>query len=521
MTRTALRGASLVACIAICDVCSADDLARAAALKTIGTHASECRATATYRAKLLDCMRPAGGTPRDSRYCAFQIRSNEAPGKSEQTIRAGIAAYEPDPDANALLEQVVGGLAMPALSGTLENFLPGVQPELLQSLNNLADPQTLGVSANGTLAWLRFRVSGFAAPEPELSPALRQVLEARGQVESFGTQERSLDVGDDYYVTGEVTVLGPWFGRDFSAHSVAQTRLARTLWAGVDVAVTDDLPIQSLIDAEKALLIDSAADVSQADLVRQLNALACSAERTVHMLNEAQARQANAHISQFWRLVHNQPQLTISGRWLHRNEIVGADSRSVRVRLSTGLFNNVTWMKLTRRCDRHLGGNACPKQFEQMIDHPLFGWGLGATGYYEWGTLADVTLDLPSLPIGTTIPALPLPVTITPGPAGTDRYELTGGDYSTYGWSVGATLKAPELNEEKNKRTSVRIDGGYDYYRYRNHPVRTDHSAARITLTIRRGQFSFPLHIMYRAETEFEARVNDKVAFGIGSSYGW
>lgn len=62
----------------------------------------------------------------------------------------------------------------------------------------------------------------------------------------------------------------------------------------------------------------------------------------------------------------------------------------------------------------------------------------------------------------------------------------------------------------------MRIDGGVDYYRYQRDPVRIDHNVARVTLTYRRGSFSFPFHLMYRTESEFDADLGDDVVVGLG-----
>ena len=54
-------------------------------------------------------------------------------------------------------------------------------------------------------------------------------------------------------------------------------------------------------------------------------------------------------------------------------------------------------------------------------------------------------------------------------------------------------------------------DCGYD-----RDLLRVDHDVSRITLTYRRGRFSFPFHLMYRSETEFEADLGEDLVLGIG-----
>ena len=65
--------------------------------------------------------------------------------------------------------------------------------------------------------------------------------------------------------------------------------------------------------------------------------------------------------------------------------------------------------------------------------------------------------------------------------------------------------------------TSVRADGGVDYYRYDRDSVRIDHAVTRVTLTFRRGDYSFPLHLMYRTKTELDANVGDDLVLGVGT----
>lgn len=430
-----------------------------------------------------------------------------------------LAAYEPLGSATGnlvnqqgnLLREVVTDGVLPALGGTIDDFSNTLLPALLESNDALAEPQTLGLSVNlPRLFGLKVRIGAFSNPDAELSPALEAVLIERGQLEAFRGQERSLDLGDDYLLKLDAALSNSWFGRDPRDHAALLSRLARTTIAGTDTAGSDFVS-QRFQQAALELLQKQKPDEAA------INAGACALYQYRLHVQEERMRQVEAYLGDYWRLVHNQPQISLGYRRFHRDGIVGADSESLRIKLSTGLFNNINFLRWGKACSRDLGGDVCPAGYQKMQESWLLRHGLGASAYFETGRIADVRVQLPSLVADSTVltdPLLP-PLVQDLLVSDDDVFELSGGDYHRFGWSVGAMLMQMQGGPSAHK-SSMRIDGGVDYYRYERDPVRIDHNVARLTLTYRRGSFSFPLHLMYRTESEFNADLGDDLVVGLG-----
>lgn len=431
-----------------------------------------------------------------------------------------LAAYEPDGKATrslvdehlGLLKEVVTDGVLPTLSGTVDDFSNTLLPGLLETSDTLADPQTLGMAFNlPRIFGVKLRVGAFSNPDAEISPALEAVLRERDQLEAFRDDERELDIGDDYFLHADATLLNSWFGRDQSDHAPLLSRLARSAIAGVDRA-GGDFVSQQFLNAATELLQKQKPDEAA------INAGACALHQYAEHLQAERRRHVDAYLGDYWRLVHNQPQLSLSYRRYHRDGIVGADSESLRLKLSSGLLNNVNFLRWGKACSGELGGDHCPGSYQKMQQGRFLRHGLGVSAYFEAGRLADVRVQLPGQVANAaqalTSPLLP-PLVQDLLVADDDVFELDGGDYRRFGWSVGAILMQMPGTKTEHK-ASMRVDAGVDYYRYKRDPVRVDHRVGRVTLTYRRGSFSFPLHLMYRTESEFDADLGDDVVLGFG-----
>ncbi len=410
------------------------------------------------------------------------------------------------------VRQLVGAVAadspIPALNGTLDSFLPTLLPTLLQPFGDLEEPQTAGFSMTlPRFLWMQARVGGFVNPVPKINAALEGALRSRGQLE-LGPRATELDPGDDYYVTADITFLGSWFGREYSDHRNALSRLSRTAIVGRDVG---DQSFDSAVYRNVGVTL---GEDGYSDSESQ-KAAACAADIYNRIATKEQVRFDAVDVNEFWRFVNNQPQLIFSYRRLHRDEVVGADATTYRVRLTSGLLNNVTSLILLPGCKRGLGGDGCPKLYQNLRRWPTMTHGLGMSAYYEWGNLADIRVPLPLLP-ADGVPGLPLPLPGLPVALDGNDFFVSGGDFRRFGWTIGGSLQDPKLGENP---TSIRLDGGVDYYRYDNDPARLDHHVARVTLTYRRGRFSIPLHLMYRTKTEFEADLGNDVVLGLGTQF--
>ncbi len=428
-----------------------------------------------------------------------------------------LAAYEPGGSGTdglvsrqlGLLREIVTDGVLPTLSGTVDDFSNTLLPSLLETSDSLAEPQTLGMAVNlPRLFGLKMRLGAFSNPAAEINPALETALIKRGQLEAFRSAENRLDVGDDYFVQVDATLVNSWFGRDQSDHAALLSRLARSAIAGSDLASGDYISQRFQRAAIELLQKQKPDEVA-------INAGACALHQYGEHLKSERMNQVNAYLGEYWRLVHNQPQLTLSYRELNRDGIVGANSESLRIKLSSGIFNNINFLRWTGACSTALGGDHCPAIYRKIQERNWFlRHGVGASVYFEMGRIADLRVQLPSLtePVAEQI----LPPLVQDQLVSDDNvFQLEGGDYRRAGWSVGGMLLQMSGDEAKHK-SSMRIDAGVDYYRYDRDSLRFDHNVGRVTLTYRRGSFSFPLHIMYRTESEFNADLGDDVVIGLG-----
>lgn len=406
--------------------------------------------------------------------------------------------------AEAALNGVATGLGIPAVSGVVEDF-QALAVDSLLNLETLEEPQTLGVRVPlPRLFWLQPRLTTYATPLPELNPLLEKRLVEDGRAQLLSDSEDDLSPGDDYFYALDVSLLGPWFGRELSDnHRVRQNLLS---------SVTQSENSQLMLAAVKRLKLRDERD--RKALAYAVADLADFEQRVWHRIS-------GAGLNDFWKLIHNQPQLDLQVKRLKRDDLVGAEASSWRVSFSTGLAN-LTWLRLFGDCNAELNNVACPGVYREWINSWVLRHGVGLSAYYEQGDIADLSVQLPPLAAGAVglvlqdlLPGEALGLGIDPDDP--NRFVIDGGRYQRFGIGLGATLTDPKPALATS--TSLRLDLGADYYRYDRSPVRLDHEVMRMTLTWRRGAISIPLNLMYRSESEFEANLDDKVAVGLGVSY--
>ncbi len=402
------------------------------------------------------------------------------------------------------LNEVATGLGMPATSGVLDDLQETALDSLIQ-LEDLEEPQTLGYRIGiNRLGIVQPRLAVYATPQPELNPLLEKRLVAEGRANYLSSTEDGLELDDDYFVALDIGLLGPWFGRDLADHRLSRQALAETV-----------------IGDESMDYYRGAVAQLQLDDVLDRKALAYAAATLADFDGKVWNQIKESRLNQFWKLLHNQPQLTLRAKRLKRDDVVGADASSYRLWFGSGLAN-LTWLKLFSTCNHELANVDCPDAYQKWIDSWVLKHGVGVSAYYEWGDIADLSVELPPLPAGAD--GLPIADLLPDDLLGLgidvnnpDRFVIDGGRYRRYGWAIGATITDPEIGRKNS--SSLRADLAADYYRYHRDPVRLDHDVLRFTLTWRRGALSLPLHLMYRTETEFEANVDDKLAVGLGISY--
>lgn len=404
------------------------------------------------------------------------------------------------------VNEVVSTSPLPVLSGVANDFTNTLVPTLLEASAGLNEPQTLGLSVVlPRFLGLRVKLGGYSNPDAELNPLLEQTLSERRQLAEFREEEARLDLGDDYYLSAEVSVLGRWLGRDQTDQGEDLSALA---WQLITNAPAGQDALSRRFQ-EAATKIVMGVPFTESDIA----AVDCAVYQYRKESQQEQVRIAQSGLNDFWRLVHNQPQLILGYRRLHRDDVVGADSRTYKIKFSSGLFNNVNFLRWTSRCDSRLGGKECPQAMQDMQQSWAMRHGLGAALYYEASELANLTVELPELASAGSALTPPL---LQQQLVGDDNvFRLDGGNYRRFGWSLGAELIQMPSSDRENK-SSLRLDAGMDYYRYDRDLLRVDHDVSRITLTYRRGLFSFPFHLMYRSEAEFEADLGDDLVVGIG-----
>lgn len=407
-------------------------------------------------------------------------------------------------DVKQALDNVATGLGLPGLGGVVENFQETALDSLLH-LEDLEEPQTLGYRIPlPRVWWFQPRLTSYATPLPEINPLLKKRLAAEGRAELLASSEDGLEFGDDYFVAVDVSLLGPFFGRDLNDSIEPRQNLLRS--------VTRSGSEQNYRDAARYLDLNTELD---------RRALAVAAATLTEFEVAVWGRIRNARLNEFWKLIHNQPQLDLQFKRLNRDDIVGADAESFRLRFGTGLVN-LTRLRLFSDCNFDLANEECPGAYADLVEKSwLLKHGAGVSAYYEQGDIADLSVELPPLAGDGGL----LLGELLPGEASRlgfdsdnpNRFVIDGGRFRQFGWAIGATLTDPKIGRQSG--SSLRADLAADYYRYDRDPVRLDHEVLRFTLTWRRGALSIPLHLMYRSDTEFEANVDDRLALGLGVSF--
>lgn len=395
-----------------------------------------------------------------------------------------------------LTKTVAKELPTPALSGVIDDFFSTQLFSYLQGIGDLDEPQSLGYTFTlDKVPYIRARVSAFATPDPNINPRLKAQLVGQNQALSLGKIEDDLDIGDDYLIDGTVALVTKWIGPEFN-HSASASELlvfrTRADRATEYLTALQQIPLK-VVDKKR-----DPVEVARAScLLQRLTA--------INYIDPGR------YMPDFWKLVANQPQLSIRYRRLHRDGTVGASADSFRIRAASGL-SNLTWLMMSG-CKNGFGTPACVAAYDKEFGSWRLRHGLGIAAYYERGKIADISIDIPFFD-ESTLPELPLPLPL-PEEAGDGTFRLDGGRYQRFGAALGMSLLDP--SPEDVVPQSMRVDLAGDIYRYQNDPVRVDHEVARITLTYRRGPLSFPFHVMYRTRSEFEARLGEDLVVGIGS----
>jgi hypothetical protein len=420
-------------------------------------------------------------------------------------------------EALDVLNRTATTLGQPGLGGAVDNLLPGSLLSYLQHVGEeLDDPQSLGLSwSSEKLGWFSVRLSGFATPEPEINPLLERRLAADGNSDRFAERVEGLDITDDYFFSAEVSLLTPWTGRHPASYVQTHINLSNNFFLPEYDHAQALAELIGVLDTESTLDDPATAE-----------AVACAGRAAQEYWGTLVARQKTGYLGGFHRLVHNQPQLTFRYRQLHRNAIVGADSRSYRLWFGSGIGNNLSWLRLFGDCGDNARQAGCHRDYSAMADSWLMRHGVGFSGYFERGDLLDLVLQLPPPAVGDGgdggLLGLPLPGGGGP-PAGNQSFTIEGGDYRRFGWAMGATLRYPQGERGGDNGYSLRVDSGADYFRYDAGNARLDHEVYRLTFTYKMRGISVPFHAMYRTRTEFtaESGLFDDVVVGIGAGLGF
>lgn len=415
---------------------------------------------------------------------------------------------------NRALDAVGGVLGATGLQGVVDNLLPGNLLGYLQNIGEeLDDPQSLGYSYSGRpIKWISLRASAFATPEPELNPIVKQRLIADNTLGSTQDRIDRLDLGDDYYVSLEASLLTPWTGRDAQFSVDPHIGLANAVFgseASRRGQIQDHLGI-----------IESYSQITDPQTIE---AVACAIAITNQDNQSLVARLQNSRLNGYSRFVHNQPQLTVRYKQLHRDDLVGADVHNGRVWFGTGIANNLSWLRWFTSCGNGFDSTECAADYTDLARGWLMEHGVGVSGYYEKGNIADI-----SVPVADAIAPGgddPLGGILDPG-TGEDasnvgNVEIQGGKYWRSGWSIGGTLVYPGTSGDGSATGySLRLDAGMDYFRYYGNTLRLKHDLRRVTLTYKKGPVSIPLNLIYRTKSEFSSDLLDDIVVSIGAGLG-
>lgn len=482
----------------------------------VTTHVQEC----IYKQESLNRC--------DERFEAIDptvIASNDPEGALVQPLKQ--QSYE-------ALRNVPDALPIPALESVGQRVLPGLDVSALVATADLEQPQTLGATYRADwirLGPIRANLAAFATPEPELNPVVQQRLVERDQGEFALQQQGELRLGDDLLYSVNANVVNTWFGRDMRPHAKSFTRLFP--------AVDEAEPNNALLEAMNGVLatIEVLDGRNWAEQTRNVGIVQCALAGKQRARRQQLAELESLPLGSFWKLVHNQPEVSLTYRRLDRDGFVGAEMDSFRIALESGLFNNVASMKLFSDCDSSMEGQACKQRLKDVAQGWAFRSGLGMRIYYEQGDLADLTVSVPGLAPGGGGGGGLLPLPGGGGAVAPDQITVEGGRVRQYGFSIGflasrniSPLSGPvaqllgngDAGEGRTgQRWSARLDFGMDWYQFDRQPARVNHENVRVVLTLKNGGLSVPVYLLYRTQSEFSANLpgDNRLAVGLGTTW--
>jgi hypothetical protein len=419
-----------------------------------------------------------------------------------------------------LIEELATPLPLPVLSGALPDLLPGIKGGFLQSaLNKVDDPHTLGGELNSPLNpstskefdWFTVSFAGFLVPQPKINPVLESRLLDTQRTDVLRDIQGSPKPWDDAVYQVQITPTWTWVGRNIKWFDSLHSDLWRTIThppeaVQVVPAVT---PLGKAPDPSRDLAYF--ADYKMSDAGMKTMA-ACLAGHFREYEAVMQKRAVAGRISEFYRLVSNQPQLIYARKELRRSGAVGPDSRGQRLTISSGIYNNVDFLRVFGSCHDGLKGSDCPASYLSMLNAWPARLDMAVSAFYEWGNIAGFEYTIPLANPGGPIPGTP------------DKVVVDGGRYVRWGVSAGMTLTDPHWHSAADKEfinKSSRIDAVFEDSEFGNNSYRADYWVARLTYTYRVGSVSFPIHLVYRNRAEFKVEAIERVSAGLGIGLGW
>lgn len=416
-------------------------------------------------------------------------------------------------NAGDLSHQVVKNLPLPGLAGAVPDLLPGLTGAFAQAaVNALDDPHTLGAVSNSPLVpqwlgefdYLMISLGGLLAPTPKINPVLESHLLVDQRSDLLSQARSDAKPWDDVLYQAQVSLTNSWIGRSpkwfDSLHGQMWKNVAGRA-SGAMAVVPPGGPNSA--GQAKALLDDH--HMSEPGM---RPAAACLASALIARSTYVDLQARKDRMSDFYRLIQNQPQLVYSRHELRRKDTIGANSIDNRITFSSGIYNNVDFLRWLGKCTNGLdGGDDCVTSYHGMLDSFAGEHDLGTTFFYEWGNLADLHFDIP-FPTQTPVPS-----------AGTDSFDVSGGNYLRRGVSIGASIQTQD--PAATVKRSSRIDLVWEDTRYSNHEARANYWVTRLTYTYRIGDITFPVQLLYRSGTEFRVESVDHLAGGLGVAFSY
>lgn len=467
-----------------------------------------------------------GGALMGTCRALLKAKHRELADEVENDRQAEVAKVLPAGSSGAeMIDATAVPLPLPGLAGALPSLLPGGTFAFVQSaVNEIDDSHTLGGVLNAALGpftsietdWLAVGFGGFLTPNPKINPVLKSRLLDTQRTDLLRDLDGSDNPLDDSLYQLQLTPLWHWFGRNIKWFDNLSNNLVDSAMnpPEADVQVVG---VHSPDDINSHFSKHKAADKR----VREVAACMANSDYAQSKRNEALAERKR--LGEFYRLVNNQPQIVYSAKELRRSGPIGANVRSQRFTLSSGILNNVDFLRLTKGCTMSLADadvkrtwpeneNPCTHEYMTMLNSFFTRHDVAASVFYEWGNLAKFTFDIPA---AESTPGLPLPPILGDG----ETLVVEGGGYEQFGAALGMAITSPSLDDPR--KISSRIDLVHEWLKYDNNLFRVDHTVTRLTLTYRMGALSLPLHLVYRSNSEFKADALENFAVGLGIGAAW